>query len=108
MKSNEIVVIDVRTKEELDNHGMIPGTFNVPLQDIKDEGAFELPDNEFQAKYGLKKPKKKDSFVLSCRSGKRILVAQNILRKLGYKDIRMYFGSFNDWKKKGGEISKAQ
>merc|ERR1719410_542137 len=46
---NEVVLIDVRRPEELVNDGEIPGSVNVPLQEIP--GAFQLSSQDFKAKY---------------------------------------------------------
>ena len=38
------------------------------------------------------------------RSGRRILVADSRLQNLGYNYLRLYYGSFRDWKNNGGKI----
>ena len=57
-------------------------------------------------RYGFPKPidKNRKDIVLTCRSGRRVLVAARILSRVGFENLRIYSGSFNDWKKQGGEI----
>ena len=61
-----------------------------------------------QSRYGfsIPEPGRKD-IVLTCRSGRRVLVADAILKKQGYPHLRIYSGSFKDWVKQGGKYDKA-
>jgi len=99
----EVVLVDVRRPEELLTDGEIPGSVNVPLQEIP--AAFQLSTQDFKAKYGFNLPvKEATNVVLTCRSGRRILVAQERLKALGYSSLRLYRGSINDWKANGGPL----
>ena len=100
------LLIDVRNRSELNSPGQIPRSVCVPLHEILN-GAFELPDNDFQERYNFKKPRLDDVFVLTCRSGRRILVAENYLKGLGYEKIRIYPGSYKDWVSNGGQTIDA-
>lgn len=100
---NEVVLVDVRRPEELLTDGEIPGSVNVPLQEIP--AAFQLSTQDFKAKYGFNLPEKEaTNVVLTCRSGRRILVAQERLKALGYSSLRLYRGSINDWKANNGPL----
>lgn len=67
LENKKIVLIDVRTPEELVTDGKIPGSVNLPLADIPD--AFTMDKNVFKEKYGfdLPSPSARD-VVLTCRS----------------------------------------
>ena len=41
-KGSEVIIIDVRTQEELGKTGKIPGSFNVPVKDNELMNAFSL------------------------------------------------------------------
>ncbi len=80
-----------------------------------------------QFRYGFDRPSaERKDVVLTCRSGRRIRVADRILkryicylrgeeeeslqsmdispaRRLGYGNLRLYSGSFKDWVRRGGE-----
>ena len=66
IKFFSIILIDVRNKNEIEEDGKIPGSYNVPLSDIR--AAFHLSKDEFKDKYGLELPSKRaNNLVLSCR-----------------------------------------
>ena len=46
------------------------------------------------------------NIVLTCRSGRRVLVADKILKRKGYLNLRIYSGSFKDWVKNRGTVIK--
>ena len=83
MASQEVVVVDVRTREEYDG-GHIPGAVLLPVGTIDETAAAEvIPD--------------KDSTVLVyCRSGNRSKTASSKLAELGYTNI-YEFGGINTW-----------
>ena len=65
-----------------------------------------MTDQEFLTRYGFLRPdpEKSSNVVLTCRSGRRVLVADRILKAKGYPNLRIYSGSFKDWLKNQGEI----
>lgn len=88
MDSQEVVILDVRTREEY-NGGHIPNAVLLPLSDILVDSDRILPD--------------KDAVILVyCRSGARSANAARELQSMGYKKI-YDFGGIIDWK---GEIVK--
>ncbi|XP_068233974.1 uncharacterized protein [Palaemon carinicauda] len=96
-------IIDIRRKDELTQLGMIPGSNNLPLQEIED--ALDLSEEAFKAKYGFPKlSPDDDTIVLTCRSGRRVRVADQILRSRGFTKQRIYYGSFLDWVMRGGPV----
>ena len=66
----------------------------VPLPEISN-GAFNLSDDEFQAKFGIPKPRLTDEVIFSCRSGQRSARAALAAEKAGYQNIFNYQGSAN-------------
>ena len=45
---------------------------------------------------------------LNFRSGRRVLVADRILKGKGYNHLRIYSGSFKDWVKNEGEVIQGE
>ena len=107
LNTGSTLLIDVRNRSELNSPGQIPKSVVVPLHEILN-GAFELPNEDFYQRYNFEKPDLRDVFVLTCRSGRRILVAEKYLKGLGYENARIYPGSFKDWVANGGETIKAE
>lgn len=83
IKNEEVIIIDVRSKEEFDN-GHIPNAINIPLETITDTTVIENVAKD--------KP-----IALYCRTGRRATEAGNRLVKAGYKNV-MNFGGISTWK----------
>lgn len=95
---NNTYIIDVREPKELQETGQIPNSVNIPLGEV--EQAFQLPPNEFERKYKVSKPNQSHTVVLSCRSGKRSLVACEKLTKLGYDKVINFSEGWLGWEEK--------
>jgi len=103
LKDGTVVLVDVRNPNELEEDGKISGSFNIPLPEVS--SAFQMDSEDFKEKYGFEIPNKEcENLIISCRSGKRAFVAKGQLEEIGYKNIKVYEGSFLDWKAKGGDI----
>ena len=82
MASQEVVVVDVRTREEYDG-GHIENAVLVPNESIGSEMPEPLPDKEA-------------TLLVYCRSGRRSKEAAQKLLSLGYQSI-YDFGGVIDW-----------
>lgn len=60
-----------------------------------------MTDEEFRQKYGFEKPGTSSSLALHCLRGKRALDASDKLLLLGYDNVKVYKGSFMEWKSQG-------
>ncbi|XP_050704750.1 rhodanese domain-containing protein CG4456-like [Eriocheir sinensis] len=99
----EVTLVDVRTREEVREQGQLPG--HVPVQEL--EEALQLPEDTFQKKYGFPRPAPGDaSLVITCRSGRRVGVADGILKTKGFNSHKLYRGSFLEWTERGGPVIK--
>ena len=78
--------------------------FSVPEMD----GAFQMDDASFKAKYGFDKPSKEAPIVTHCMVGGRSYKAMKGLENQGYTNVQSYAGSFKDWKANGGDIESLQ
>ncbi|XP_068202708.1 rhodanese domain-containing protein CG4456-like [Palaemon carinicauda] len=104
-KKDSFKIIDVRNPGELESEGHIPGAHNIPLPEL--EEALKLDKEGFSAKYGFEKPKEGDAVVTHCMKGGRARKAADLISGTGVT-VRVYAGSFEDWKAKGGEIAKGK
>ena len=84
MKENA-VLIDVRSVDEF-NSGFIPGAVNIPHGEIAEKIAAVAPD-------------KATPLYLYCRSGRRVGIAMEKLKELGYTDM-VNLGGFEEAKEK--------
>lgn len=83
--------------------GKIPGSVNIPygsLYEASDIGAYEFkPMTEIEEIFKAKGLNKNQPIVLYCHIGMQLTVIYTTAKMLGFKDIRMYDGSFNVWGK---------
>ena len=82
MVSQEVVVVDVRTREEYES-GHIENAVLVPNESIGSEMPEALPDKEA-------------TLLVYCRSGRRSKDAAQKLLELGYQNV-FDFGGVIDW-----------
>lgn len=95
--------------------GSIPSAVSIPLSGFG--ASLALPDIEFEAKHGFKKPGKDELVVFYCRSGKRSATASDEAHRRGWKkyvqglsliqlrtlmpppvvSVKNYSGSWMDW-----------
>jgi len=86
-KDRHVRLIDIREKEELAT-GYI-------------EGAVFAPNSSINNKVEEYFPEKHIPLVLYCASGRRSLIAANMLLKMGYTDVKSMAGGFNAWVEAG-------
>jgi hydroxyacylglutathione hydrolase len=84
----DVQVIDIRNSTEY-KAGHIAG---VPQLFVG-----TLPNN-------LDKISKEKPLVIHCQSGDRAAIGYSLLKKMGFKDVKNYSGSINDWVKNGNEL----
>ena len=85
IENENILILDVRTQEEFDvSH--IEGSTLIPVDDL---GARidEVPDNT--------------RILVYCRSGRRSVIASNILLDNGHTDVHNMLGGINAWISEG-------
>ena len=90
MPSNA-VLIDVRSVEEF-NAGAIAGALNIPHTEIGEKISSAVPGKE-------------TPLYLYCRSGRRVQIAMDILKKQGYSNL-VNLGGFEDAKKFMEQVDK--
>ncbi|HML20187.1 MAG TPA: rhodanese-like domain-containing protein [Aggregatilinea sp.] len=86
----DAIFVDVRTAEEYAT-GHAEGTVLIPLDEVSDRAAAELP-------------KDKDIYVI-CRSGNRSKSASETLISLGYEHVYNVDGGTNAWSSAGLPMS---
>lgn len=80
-----LVVVDVRTPGEF-AAGHVPGAINIPHDQVAQQLSYLPKDKEL---------------VLYCRSGRRVLIAADALRALGYTRLRHLEGDIAAWTSRG-------
>jgi len=100
IRKKKAFIIDARSKEEYDGSafrasraGHIPTAVNIDWNDNLEQDVFKSPD-----KLGRMYKIPKDAGVITyCQGGYRAANSFVVLRMLGYKNARMYLGSWGEW-----------
>ncbi|MBR6328409.1 MAG: rhodanese-like domain-containing protein [Lachnospiraceae bacterium] len=82
-ENEDAVVLDVRNLDEYVMDGHISGAMLIPLPDLRERAATELPDKDVP-------------ILVYCKSGGRSVKAAAILDELGYTQVKD-FGGIKDW-----------
>jgi phage shock protein E len=90
--TQDAVVLDVRTKEEVEK-GVIPGAVNI---DFKSESFEEQ----------IKKLDKRKTYFVYCKGGARSSKAADVMKSLGFRKLYQLEGGFDAWKEEGLEVVK--
>jgi len=91
-KSSDVVIVDVREKDEFDE-GHIPDAVHMS------RGTIEL---EVEDKF----PNRSTTIICHCGGGGRSALAAESLQKMGYKNVRSMAGGFKAWKAAGLPTTK--
>ncbi|KAK7807730.1 hypothetical protein U0070_009311 [Myodes glareolus] len=95
LNSKSIMLIDVRDTWEILEHGKIPGSINIPLDEVGE--ALQMSSRDFKEKYHEVKPSKSDSLVFSCFAGVRSKKAMDTAISLGFNSVQHYAGGWKEW-----------
>ena len=77
-------MVDVREPEEV-VQGSIPSSVNIPLSVLPT--SLYMRADEFEKKFGFKKPRRDQEIIFYCRSGVRAATAGDIAKKNGYEKL---------------------
>lgn len=100
IRNKKVSVVDARSKEEYDGiiiraarAGHIPTAINIDWNDNLEQDVFKGPEKLAQM-YNIPK----DSEVITyCQGGYRAANTFVVLKMLGFKNARMYLGSWGEW-----------
>lgn len=97
--SKSAIIIDIRTKKEQKDEGLIPSSYKITY-----EGNSELQMKRW--KYKLLKVIKSpnQSFALIDKDGTKVKNLAKELKKAGFKKVFYLKGGFNSWKKENRRV----
>ena len=101
LDNEEIILVDVRSKDAIEADGQIEGSVHVP-RDMLEFHADQRPDNPLR-KEELDPEKK---IVVYCGVGGQGTLSTKTLQDMGYKDVSNLSGGTNAWVKVGFELKK--
>ena len=113
VKSGKYKIIDARDANEFagttdKSDGHIPGAINIPYKDLVDAKTHVFKSKaQIESLVTQKGINPSDAVIVSCQSGKRAAVLYVVFADiLGYKNVKMYDGSYNDWVANGNKVDK--
>lgn len=100
-KSKKAIIVDARSQQEYDGSivraaqaGHIPGAINIDWTDNLQQDSFK----DLGALQRIYAQIPKDAEVITyCQGGYRAANSFVVLKMLGYKNVRMYLGSWGEW-----------
>ncbi|CAH8451006.1 unnamed protein product [Schistosoma intercalatum] len=96
LSKGTVQLFDVRSGDDVESTGRIPGSVNIPLTDLKK--ALILSDSEFLQKYGVSKPKTSDNNIIFYGlSDVSSASACEIAHSMGYKRAKYYLNGWTEW-----------
>lgn len=110
------IVLDVRSKDEYTGvksmvpgkpGGRVPGAVNVEwLENLEPETLLFRGANDLRALYESRGVTPDKEIVTYCQSGGRASLSLFALHLLGYRRIKMYYGSFGDYSSRNAPLEK--
>ena len=97
--AKKAVIVDIRTPQEYQLIGHIPGTYNIPVSfwgkwdDQKKSFGCE-PNPDFVKQFATAFPDKNGAYILMCRSGHRSAKAVKTLQQAGYANLYQMWDGF--------------
>jgi hydroxyacylglutathione hydrolase len=88
LRSNDKMVLDVRTEDEWDA-GHVPGSLNVPVAQLEHRIG-EIPRDR--------------PVIVHCQTGSRAAIASSILRARGLDKVGQFPGGFAEWQEAGQPV----
>ena len=113
IKSGKYKIVDARDANEFagttdKSKGHIPGSIHIGYKDVVDAKTHVFKSKaELESLVKGKGINPGDAIIVSCQSGKRAAVLYVVFVDiLGYKNVKMYDGSYNHWVAEGNAIDK--
>ncbi len=101
LDNEEIILVDVRSKDVIEAEGQIEGSIHVP-RDMLEFHADQRPDNPLR-KEELNPEKK---IVVYCGVGGQGTLSTKTLQDMGYSDVSNLTGGTKAWVKAGFNLKK--
>ncbi|XP_067949200.1 uncharacterized protein [Watersipora subatra] len=96
IRNKELFLFDLRTPEEVNKTGQMPGATNIPASELVE--AVKLSADEFKAKYQVEMPGKfEQNFIIHCCSGIRSSQVVKALHEAGFVLARHYRGGWKGY-----------
>lgn len=101
-EKEDMVILDVNDKEEVEQRGMVEGAVNISLGTLYYKADANVPDN-FKDQRIQDRNKK---VVVTCGLGLCAAIGGKVLKDMGFKDVVLLEGGVSKWQEDGYELKK--
>tara|TARA_Y100000992_G_C21137931_1_gene429896 strand:+ start:238 stop:630 length:393 start_codon:yes stop_codon:yes gene_type:complete len=98
----EMVIIDVNDKEDVDQRGMVEGALNISLGTLYYKADENVPE-DFKDQRIQDRNKK---VVVTCGLGLCAAIGGKLLKDMGFKDVSLLEGGVTKWQEDGYKLKK--
>ena len=101
-EKEEMVILDVNDKEDVEQRGMVEGAVNISLGTLYYKADANVPD-DFKDQRIQDRNKK---VVVTCGLGLCAAIGGKVLKDMGFKDVVLLEGGVSKWQEDGYELKK--
>ncbi|MBF37491.1 MAG: sulfurtransferase [Crocinitomicaceae bacterium] len=101
-KKEDLVILDVNDKEEVQQRGRVKGAVNISLGTLYYKADENVPEN-FKDHRIQDRNKK---VVVTCSLGLCAAIGGKLLKDMGFKDVALLEGGVTKWKEDGYKLEK--
>ncbi len=98
----DMVVLDVNDKEDVEQRGMVKGAVNISLGTLYYKADADVPD-DFKDERIQDRNKK---VVVTCGLGLCAAIGGKLLKDMGFKDVKLLEGGVTKYQEDGYELEK--
>ena len=101
-EKEDLVILDVNDKEEVENRGRVKGAVNISLGTLYYKADESVPE-DFKDHRIQDRNKK---VVVTCSLGLCAAIGGKLLKDMGFKDVALLEGGVTKWKEDGYKLEK--
>jgi len=101
-EKEDMVILDVNDKEDVEQRGMVEGAVNISLGTLYYKADANVPD-DFKDQRIQDRNKK---VVVTCGLGLCAAIGGKVLKDMGFKDVVLLEGGVSKWQEDGYELKK--
>ena len=99
---DDMVIIDVNDKEDVDQRGMVEGALNISLGTLYYKADENVPE-DFKDQRIQDRNKR---VVVTCSLGLCAAIGGKLLKNMGFKDVSLLEGGVTKWQEDGYKLKK--
>ena len=98
----DMVILDVNDKEDVDQRGMVKGAVNISLGTLYYKADADVPDDFKDVRIQDRNKK----VVVTCGLGLCVAIGGKLLKDMGFKDVKLLDGGVTKYQEDGYKLEK--